>query len=162
MTFGYDFPTGKRVQFTTTGTLPTGLAWDTNYWTVRVSATACQVATSLANALAGITIGFTDSGVGYHELVPLGPNLPQAPVFLSTPQILGVAALGQVLTCTNGTPSNDPACTYQWKRGGVDIVGETAKTHTIVVADVGTTLTCQVTATNAYGSASKLSAGRAI
>jgi hypothetical protein len=68
LTYATDYPTFSRVRFTTTTTLPTGLALATDYWTVRVSATTCRVATSLANAQAGTVIAFTDAGTGTHTL----------------------------------------------------------------------------------------------
>lgn len=56
------------VRFTTTGTLPTGLATNTTYWTINRSATTCRLATSLANAQAGTAISFTDAGTGTHRI----------------------------------------------------------------------------------------------
>lgn len=62
--------------------------------------------------------------------------------------------VGNTASVTTGTwTGTSPSYTYQWKRGGVAIVGETAATHAIVTADVGVSLTCDVTATNAAGSA---------
>lgn len=69
-----DFNTYSKVRFTTTTTLPTGLALATDYWTVRVSATTCRVATSLANAIAGTVIAFTDAGTGTHTMTMQMPR----------------------------------------------------------------------------------------
>jgi photosystem II stability/assembly factor-like uncharacterized protein len=41
--------------------------------------------------------------------------------------------------------------TRQWKRDGVDIVGETGLTYTTVLADDGTTVTCEETGTDGIG-----------
>jgi hypothetical protein len=68
LTYTNDFRTLTKVRFTTTGTLPTGLALNTDYWLVRVSATTARVATSFANALAGTVIAFTDAGTGTHTM----------------------------------------------------------------------------------------------
>lgn len=68
LTYTNDWSNYQRVQFTTTGTLPTGLALNTDYWLVRVSATTSRVATSYGNALAGTVIAFTDAGTGTHTL----------------------------------------------------------------------------------------------
>jgi hypothetical protein len=68
LTYTNDFKTLTKVRFTTTTTLPTGLALATDYWLVRVSATTANVATSLANAIAGTVIAFTDAGTGTHTL----------------------------------------------------------------------------------------------
>ena len=45
-----------RVQLTTSGTLPAGLAPATNYYVINVSDTTCKFATSYANAVAGTVI----------------------------------------------------------------------------------------------------------
>lgn len=68
LTYTNDFNTYSKVRFTTSGTLPTGLSLGTDYWLVRVSATTCRVATSLANAIAGTVIAYTDAGSGTHTM----------------------------------------------------------------------------------------------
>lgn len=60
--------TGQKVRFTTSGTLPTGLALVTDYYLIKVSASTARVATSLANALAGTAIAYTDAGTGTHTM----------------------------------------------------------------------------------------------
>ncbi len=52
-----------------------------------------------------------------------------------------------------------PTYTYQWKRDAVNISGETSAEYNRVAADAGTTLTCEITATNSEGSASATTAG---
>jgi hypothetical protein len=67
MTYANDFNTYTKVRVENSGgALPTGLAINTDYWTVRASATTARVATSLANAIAGTVIAFTDAGTGTH------------------------------------------------------------------------------------------------
>jgi len=61
-TYTNDFNTFTRVRFTTSGALPTGLSLLTDYWTIRINATTCKFATSLANAIAGTAIAYTDTG----------------------------------------------------------------------------------------------------
>lgn len=68
LTYTNDFTSGTKARFTTTGTLPTGLALNTDYWLVRVSATTARVATSYANYVAGTTVAFTDAGTGTHTM----------------------------------------------------------------------------------------------
>jgi hypothetical protein len=63
-----DFSSGTKVRFTTTTTLPTGLALATDYWLTRVSATTYRVSTSYANYVAGTVIAFTDAGTGTHTM----------------------------------------------------------------------------------------------
>lgn len=60
--------TGMKVQATTTGTLPTGLALATDYFVIRISATTIKLASSLALAVAGTAIDITGTGTGTHTL----------------------------------------------------------------------------------------------
>ena len=60
--------TGTRVRFTTTDTLPAGLAVSTDYYLIFQSTTTFKVASSLANALAGTAIDITDTGTGTHTV----------------------------------------------------------------------------------------------
>lgn len=68
LTYANDFASGTKVRFTTTTTLPTGLALNTDYWLVRVSATTARVATSYANYVAGTVVAYTDGGSGTHTM----------------------------------------------------------------------------------------------
>lgn len=68
-TYTNDFNTFSRVRFLNSGgALPTGLVAGTDYWMVRASATTARYATSLANAVAGTFIAFTDAGTGTHTM----------------------------------------------------------------------------------------------
>jgi hypothetical protein len=75
------------------------------------------------------------------------------------PVISGSSVIGSVLTTTDGTWAGTLPITYtyQWKRNGSDIVGETNATYTLVAADYNQAITCAVTATNAFGAASATS-----
>ncbi len=68
LTYTNDFASGTKVRFTTSGTLPTGLALNTDYWLVRVSATTARVAASYADYVAGTVIAYTDAGSGTHTM----------------------------------------------------------------------------------------------
>jgi len=74
LTYGQDWQSFTKVRFTTTTSLPTGLVAGTDYWLVRVGATTARVATSFANAIAGIVIPFTDAGVGTQTLTTRLPR----------------------------------------------------------------------------------------
>ena len=74
LTYTNDFNTYTKVRFTTTTTLPSGLSLATDYWLVRVSATTARVATSLANAIAGTVIAYTDAGTGTHTMTVQMPR----------------------------------------------------------------------------------------
>lgn len=84
------------------------------------------------------------------------PPEPFAPYNLEEPVINGEPYEGSQFTCTPGRWAGIPSATitYQWKRDGSNIGGETASTYTAAVADVEHSLSCEVTATNSEGSAS--------
>ena len=77
-----------------------------------------------------------------------------APVNTVAPAITGTAQEGQTLTCSTGTWTGNPTptYTYQWKRNGSNIGSATNSTYTLVTADVGQSIKCTVTATNAISS----------
>ena len=75
-----------------------------------------------------------------------------APATIDTPYVSGATVRGSVLSCTTGNWTGSPTgYAYQWKSNGVN-VGSNAATYTTVVGDVGHTVGCVVTATNATGS----------
>ena len=76
-----------------------------------------------------------------------------APVNTIAPVISGSTPVGSTLTTTNGTWTNSPTFAYQWYRGATLITSATAATYVTVTADTGLAVTCQVTGTNAAGSA---------
>ncbi len=79
------------------------------------------------------------------------------PVNSVAPAITGNAYVGSTLTCSTGTWLNNPLTySYQWKRG-VTNVGTDQNTYAPVTGDIGSTITCTVTATNSAGSASQVS-----
>ena len=75
------------------------------------------------------------------------------PVNTVAPVVSGSLTVGSVLTTTNGTWTGSPTITYsyQWKRGATN-VGTNANTYTLVTGDIGSNMTCVVTATNPGGS----------
>lgn len=75
----------------------------------------------------------------------------------------GTPVVGETLVSWPGSWfGSPPTFTYQWKRGGVNIVGATNPTYLLVGADSGTNISLTVTATNAAGSASATTANVAI
>jgi hypothetical protein len=98
------------------------------------------------------------SQVSNTVVVPKGVG-EGAPKNEAVPTVSGQAALGAVLTCSEGTWSGTPVptLTYQWLRDGLTIASATAATYEVVEADQGHTLSCQVTAMNDEGVASKSS-----
>ncbi|HLI32416.1 MAG TPA: carboxypeptidase regulatory-like domain-containing protein [Solirubrobacteraceae bacterium] len=93
----------------------------------------------------------------------LRPAFPAAPTASAPPTLAGTGAVGQTLTCSQGTWANEPLfLTYQWERSGVAIAGASGATYTIQAADEGSSITCVVTAGNGAGIASAASAAVAV
>jgi PKD domain-containing protein len=70
------------------------------------------------------------------------------------PAVAGAPEVGGTLTCRRGTWSGSPpvAFTYRWRRDGTPIPGDAvSRRHRVVPRDVGSRLSCVVTATNAVG-----------
>ena len=86
-----------------------------------------------------------------------GGNVP--PSNTIPPSLSGSSIIGSTLTCSDGTWNGTLpiSFTYQWKRNGSDIIGETASTYVLVNADYANSITCEVTATNSAGISSALS-----
>jgi hypothetical protein len=81
--------------------------------------------------------------------VPVG----QPPVNILPPVVSGSYGVGNVLSTTDGTWLHDPVSfAYQWRRGGVDILGATLSTYEMTSSDVGSGISCVVTASNPFGS----------
>jgi hypothetical protein len=100
----------------------------------------------------------------YNNLPPITIDLekeqPSAPVNTSPPVILGKNLVGALIVIDDDgtwTGTLPITFTYQWKRNGTNIIGETNSNYTTVLADLGTKITCEVTATNILGSASQIS-----
>ena len=92
-----------------------------------------------------------------------------APKNTAPPTISGTVKVGQVLTANEGTWTGNPTgYSYQWQRCDVDVatcsnvVGATAKTYAVRLADLGYRLRVVVTARNAKGSGTARSAITAI
>jgi len=66
--------TGLKVQFTTTDTLPDGLAVLTDYYCIYVSTTKCKVAATYQDALDGVAIDLLDAGDGVHTMTPVSDD----------------------------------------------------------------------------------------
>jgi hypothetical protein len=99
----------------------------------------------------------------YNETIDLlAPPAPQAGP--TPPAITGTTSVGQTLSASEGTWSNDPVLfTYEWEDCGptgstcTAISGATSSSYATQAADVGHTIRVVVTASNAGGSASQTS-----
>ena len=81
------------------------------------------------------------------------------PLNTTPPTISGKNDVGELFTVNDGTWTGDLPITftYQWKRNGINIIGENTTQYLTVLADLGQTITCEVTATNLVGSAIAIS-----
>ena len=75
ITVDIDIPTGARIQFKTTDTLPKPLVADTVYYAIHIDSTHIKVATRKDDAMAGIQIHITDQGTGTHTIKRLFPAI---------------------------------------------------------------------------------------
>jgi hypothetical protein len=84
-----------------------------------------------------------------------------APVYYRSPVISGGLAPPSVLTCEAESYNASPrgTVTYQWKKDTVNITDETNPTYNTVLGDIGSTITCEVTATNPSGFDTEISNG---
>jgi hypothetical protein len=113
-----------------------------------------------------ITVSATNGGTPITRTIVITvvmvPVLPANAGGANLPAISGSTVVGGVLTSTTGTWTGNPPPTYayQWKRGATN-VGTNLNTYTTVAADIGSTMTVVVTATNAAGSVNATSAATA-
>ncbi len=92
-----------------------------------------------------------------------GLYVPAPPVNTAPPVLSGVPAVGETLTCSDGSWENSPTGYDRvWLRGASPIAGETEATYEVQAADQGHSITCKVTATNADGSADETSNSLAV
>jgi len=148
----------------TTGTWtgpPTGYAYQWKRGGVAIGGATASTYT-LVNADNGTTITVTvtaSNAIGSTAATSAGTAISNLPVNTVLPVISGGTAAA--ISTTDGTWTGPPTITftYQWKRNGANIGGATASTYSIVAADIGTTTTVAVTATNAAGAVSATSAG---
>jgi hypothetical protein len=102
-------------------------------------------------ATVSVTPGSNTGGINES----LREAFPTTPASTAAPALTGTAAVGQVLTCSQGSWSHEPTyLLYQWTRNGTVISGQTGSTYTLQAADQGHSITCSVTAGNGAGAAS--------
>lgn len=143
---------------TWTGTAPITYAyqWKRNGNDI-IGATSSLYTIQVADSAAAITCTVTATDVNGSAAATSNTITAQtfvAPTNTVAPAISGTAQEGQTVTCSTGTWTGTPIITYtyQWKRNGSNIGSATSSSYLLVSADVGQSITCQVTATNAVGS----------
>jgi hypothetical protein len=97
-----------------------------------------------------VTVGQTTGGINES----LREAFPTTPASTAAPALTGTAAVGQALSCSQGSWSHEPTyLVYQWLRNGTVITGQTGSTYTVQAVDQGKALACSVTAGNGAGAA---------
>lgn len=114
----HGFSTGLIGQFTTTGSLPTGLSTSTNYYIIYIDSNQYQVANSQANAIAGTPVVLSGTGAGSFNPTSSGVT---ATVYLQASNdnvnFYMVSNSSQNLTSSNiGFFWNNSDCHYKWVR----------------------------------------------
>lgn len=79
------------------------------------------------------------------------PSAPGTPTAVEVPVVVGNPVPGAELTCADGSWTGGPTSyAHAWLRDG-DPIGGAAATYVVAAEDVGSELSCVVTATNAVG-----------
>ena len=156
--FGSTVSTITSVKFTTTTTLPTGLNTSDVFYAVRQSATTAKFATSIANAIAGTFIAYTDAGTGTHTMTVTPNRYADGAglrcMLVSTANVTtSVATAVQDNTATTGTE-------YFNQTGATKQLGA-AVTHAAFAANVPliSRISHSAVAANGYGPALPLASG---
>jgi len=113
------------------------------------------MAVSLLSGTANQTLGLAaqvlvDIGWKMNHAAVSATN--HAPTFISTPAVLGQVQVGSALRLVE-TGASDPdsdaiTVTYQWQKNGVDIAGANAATYTVMAGDIGSVISCNITASD--------------
>lgn len=150
-----------------TGGVWTGYGYTTSYQWNRdgapiAGATAGTYTLLAADAGKAITCTITRTNIRGSASVTTAPTAAVTnliAVNTATPTLSSTHPFtGLVMTCSPGTWSYHPTSySYQWKRGGVAISGATNASYTVVSGDVGSTISCAVTATNTAGTSGAVS-----
>lgn len=99
-------------------------------------------------------------GTAWVPVIVPGGN---APLNLTAASATGTPRVGQILTAKGGTSTADPARTFQWKRNGKAIAGQTRSTYRLVSADAGSRITVTITGRKTdYATSSVTSPARSV
>ncbi len=85
------------------------------------------------------------------------PPPPSPPANTEPPHVSGTPSVGRTLTCSNGAWEGAESFDRAWLRDGNPIEGEAGTTYIVQNADLGHSISCEVTATNEGGSESATS-----
>lgn len=145
---------------TVSGT-PTAVQASTTYTLTMtdLSGTASQPFTLQVNAAPVVTPPATTPPV---TKPPVTTPPATKPVSVKPPTITGKARAGRTLRCHRGTWNGSPTLKVQWLRNGKSIAHATRTSYKVVGKDRHKRLSCRVTATNAAGVVSRISAAKRV
>lgn len=108
--------------------------------------TPADLGHAVSVTVTGTKEGWTSATVDSNALTT---TIGDAIVATLQPRVTGTAALGQALSATPGTwgAGETPVVAYQWLRDGTPVIGATASSYAVTVADLGRDLALRVTAT---------------
>ncbi len=120
---------------------------------------AADLGKTMTVRVTGSKTGFTTTAKTSAATAAVAAGTLTAP----TPTISGTKTVGSTLTATPGAWGPAPVTVaYQWFRSGVAVTGATSASYTLAAADLGKTMTVQVTGTKAgFTTAAKTSAATA-
>lgn len=166
-----DFPTGTAVKFKAVGTLPSPLNATDVYYTIAVSSSSASpgtimVATTLANAMAGVAIDLTTNGAGKNTVFPVSTFTGDAGLDLLTLNTSNAdfqtgTSLKFSTTGTLPNPLNTTDTFYSIAVSPTSTIGGTirvATTYANAIAGTYIDLTTNGTPTNSVVSSSSLPA----
>jgi len=111
----HGFTTGRKVQISNPGTLPTGISAATDYFVIYLTADTIKLATSLVNSQAGTAIDITNIGAGTNTITPTALAGASVTIYQSNDNITYVA-LGSAQNITVNTTlmlnADRPACAW--------------------------------------------------
>jgi hypothetical protein len=115
-----------------------------------------DVDTSVRCVVTATNGGGSTSAASNALTVSAPATLPPVPG--TAPVVTGVAITGGILSCSQGSWSNNPTSFgYQWRRNGDPIAGAVSSTYTLIALDEGQSIDCRVTAQNNAGNATATS-----
>jgi hypothetical protein len=114
--------------------------------------TEVQLLTQILDAYGGVQTGWNEVPL-LEDILAILLAADSPPVNTSPPVVSPTSgSVGTLFSCSTGTWSDFPqGYGYQWLQDGTPIGGATGNTYTAQAGDVGTQLSCEVTATNTFG-----------
>jgi len=128
----------------------TGLTASTYSWTTEA---ADSLLTGRLNEYVKINLWSVRGGIASSQMHDLTIYRPQAPFNIIRPYVSGIAAVGEVLSVSDGTWDFSPTSyTYQWTKDYAPIPLADSNQYLITDDDNGYSIRCIVTAINSVGS----------